>query len=64
MSRMPAGIARPSSDFDLLGQPLGQRDAAAADADEGQLVQVVAALQNFVRQADQRPVDFGGAHQL
>ncbi len=50
--------------FDLLRQPLRQGHAAAADADERQLIQVFGALQNFVRQPDQRAVDFRGAHQL
>ena len=64
ISRMPTGMVRCFQRFDLLRQPLRQRHAAAADADERQLVQVSGALQNFVRQADQRPVDFRGAHQL
>ena len=50
--------------LDLRGQPLRQRNAAAADADEGQLVQILGLLQNLVRQADQRPVDLRGAHEL
>ena len=50
--------------FDLASQSLRQRHAAAADADERQLVQIRGFFQNFVRQPDQRPVDFGRAHQL
>ena len=50
--------------LDLGGQALRQRNAAAADADEGQLVEVFGLFQDFVRQPDQRAVDLGGAHEL
>src|SRR4051812_8555844 len=50
--------------LDLSSKPLRQRDAAPADADEGQLVQVFTLLQNFVGQAYQRTIDFGRTHQL
>ena len=50
--------------LDLSRQPLRQRHAAAPDADEGQLVQIVAFFQNFMRQPDQRAVDFRRTHQL
>src|SRR5258708_1669108 len=50
--------------FDLLRQALGEGDAAAADADEGELIEFARALQNFVRQPHQGAIDFGGAHQL
>ena len=61
---MPTGICALLERFDLARQPLRQRHAAAADADEGELVQVLGLLQDLVRQPDQRPVDLGGAHQL
>ena len=50
--------------LDLPGQPLRQRNAAAADADERQCVQVPALFQNLVRQTDQRTVDLARAHEL
>jgi hypothetical protein len=50
--------------LDLGGEALGHGHAAAADADEGQPVQVLGFLQDFVRQTDQRTVNFRGAHQL
>src|ERR1700690_4167006 len=50
--------------LDLRRQPLRDRHAAPADSDERQSVQILALLQNFVRQPDQRPVDLGSAHQL
>ena len=50
--------------LDLGGQALRQRHAAAADADEGELVQILGLFQNFMRQPDQRPVDLRGAHEL
>ena len=45
-------------------QPLRQRNAAAADADEGEPIQVLGLFQDFVRQPDQRAVDLGCAHEL
>ena len=50
--------------LDLRRQPLRQRNAAAADADEGELIEVFGLLQNLVRQPHQRPVDLGSAHEL
>ena len=50
--------------FDLAGQALRQRNAAAADADESQPVELFGLFQDFVRQPDQRPIDLGGAHEL
>ena len=61
---MPTGTLRCFERFDLRGQPLGQRHAAAADADERQLIEIVGSFQDFMRQPDQRAVDFGRAHQL
>ena len=61
---MPTGILRFSSALDLARQPLRQRHAAPADADEGELVQVFVFSRIFVGQADQRPVDLRRAHQL
>ena len=61
---MPTGILRFSSALDLRRQPLRQRHAAAADADEGEQIEVLGLFQDFMRQAHQRPVDLGGAHEL
>ena len=61
---MPTGTCALLQALDLGGQPLRQRNAAPADADEGELVQVLGLFQNLVGQADQRPVDLRRAHQL
>ena len=61
---MPTGTVPVFEALDLRRQPLRQRHAAAPDADEGELVEIVGLLQNLVRQSDQRPVDLGGAHEL
>ena len=50
--------------LDLFGETLRQRHAAAADADERQVVEILGFFQDLVRQPDQRPVDLGGAHEL
>ena len=50
--------------LDFRGQPLRQRNAAAANADERELIEVLGLLQNLVREADQRPIDLGRAHEL
>ena len=50
--------------FDLLRQPLRQRNAAAANADERELIEVFGFFQNLVGQPDQRAVDFRSAHEL
>ena len=42
--------------FDFAGQALGQRYAAAPNADERQPVQIGVLLQDFVRQPHQRAV--------
>ena len=54
----------PLEALDLAPQPLRQRNTAAADTDENQLVQIPSPLQDLVRQSDQRAVDFRCAHQL
>ena len=58
--RNPAFFER----LDLPGQPLRQGNAAAADPDKSQQVQVLGLLQDFMSQTDQRPVDFRCAHEL
>ena len=50
--------------FDFAGQALGERHAAAANADEPQAVEIGILLQDFVRQPHQGAVDFRGAHEL
>ncbi len=64
MSRKPDRNGQVFEVLDFFRQAQSQRHAAAADADEGQPVQILGFLQNFVRQPDQRAVDLGGAHQL
>ena len=50
--------------LDLSRQPLRQRNAPAADADERELIEVLGLLEYFVRQPHQRPVDLRSAHEL
>src|SRR5262249_23708653 len=50
--------------LDFRRQPLRHRDAAAANAYEGELVKIGTFFENFVGQADERTVDFRCAHQL
>ena len=50
--------------LDLGREPLRQRHAAPADADERQLIQVFRLFENLVRQPDQGAVDLRGAHEL
>ena len=47
-----------------LGDALGQRYAATADANEGKMLRAAAFLDNLMCQATQGAVDFGGGHQL
>jgi len=46
----------------LRGQPLGQRDAARANADQGQILDAAVALENLVRDARQAARDTVGIH--
>ena len=46
-----------------LAQPLGQRNAAALDADQRQVVAAVALFNNLVGQAHQGALDLRGGHQ-
>ena len=48
---------------DQLAQPLGQRNAAPLDADQGQVGAAIALFNNLVGQAHQRALDLGGGHQ-
>ena len=48
---------------DQLAQPLGQRNAAALDADQRQVFAAVALLNNLVGQAHQGTLDLRGGHQ-
>jgi hypothetical protein len=48
---------------DQLAQPLGQRNAAALDADQSKVVAAVAFLNNLVRQAHQGALNLRGGHQ-
>ena len=50
--------------LDFRGQALGDGDAAAADADEGEAIEILAFFEDFVGQANQGAIDLGGAHQL
>ena len=50
--------------FDFRGEALGEGHAAAADADEGELIEIFGLFEDFVRQADQGAVDLGRAHEL
>ena len=36
--------------FDFGGEPLGQRNPTAADADEGELIEIFGLFENFVRE--------------
>src|SRR5581483_7826116 len=48
---------------DELAEPLGERNSAALDADEGQVGAAVALFHDFVGQPHQRALDLGGRHQ-
>ena len=48
---------------DQLAEPLGQRNAAALDADQGQVFAAVAFLNDLVGQAHQCTLDLRGGHQ-
>ena len=48
----------------FFGEPEREGNAAAADSDEGQAMQILGFFENLVGQPDQRAVDLGGAHQL
>ena len=59
-----AGIDRALLDAgDQLAQPLGQRNAAALDADQRQVFAAVALFNNLVGQAHQGALDLRGGHQ-
>ena len=50
--------------LDLFGETEREGNAAAADSDEGQAIQIFGFLENLVGQTHQGAVDLGGAHQL
>src|ERR1039457_2627386 len=50
--------------LDLRRKPLRQRNAAAPDANKGELIQIFRLLQDLVSQPYQGPVDLRGAHEL
>ena len=50
--------------LDLFRQALGERHSAAADANEGESIEILGAFENFVGEADESAVDFRRAHQL
>ena len=48
---------------DQRAQPLGQRNAAALDADQPDVVAAIVLFDDLVRQPHQRALDLGGRHQ-
>ena len=50
--------------LDLLGEAERERNAAAANSDEGQAMQIFGLFENLMGQPHQSAVDLGGAHQL
>ncbi len=50
--------------FNLCRESLRQRNAAALDPDESQLIEIGGFLEHFMRETDQCAVDLGGAHEL
>ena len=64
MSSAPTGTSTPSCSSDGRGDPPGERDAAALDADEQQAVGAGLLLDDLVGQADRRPADLVRGHDL
>jgi hypothetical protein len=50
--------------LDDFREPLGDRDTAPADSHQAQPFDASIFLDNFMRQANQRALNFGGGHQL
>ncbi len=50
--------------FYFLGEAERQGNAAAANSDEGQALQIFGFFQDFMGQPHQGAVDLGGAHEL
>ncbi len=48
--------------LDFFGEPEREGNAAAADSDKGQALQILGFFQDLVGQPHQRAVDLGGAH--
>ena len=53
----------PAPLLDQAGEPLGDRDAAGVDADEGDLAEVVVALDDLVRDPRERALEAFGVQQ-
>ena len=62
MSSAPVGTVAPAMLADQRRQPPRQGHAARADADKRQLLDAAVALDDFVRNARERPADAVGIH--
>ena len=64
MSRAPTGRLDPFVLGDRLGDPVGERDAAALDPDERQTGRAGLLLDDLVGDPDRRPADLVRRHDL